>query len=79
LQDATGDHQVKIARDAAQQRAQREKADSTGENRTSAEAVCHPAAERNEDGQAEGVAREHGLHAERRDVQRLRHGRERRI
>ena len=42
-----------------------EKVDAAG-----AEAVRHPAADRNEEGEAEGVAREHRLHAERVDVER---------
>ena len=45
-------------------------ADGGGEHAARAEAVGHPAADGNEDGEAERVAGEHRLHAERRDVER---------
>ena len=56
-----------------------EQPDRRGEDAARAEAVGHPAADRDEDREAERVARQHRLHVERRDVHRLRDGRHRRV
>ena len=63
--------------EAAQHRAQGEKADRRGEDAPRAEAVGHPAAHRDEDGEAQRIARQHRLHAERRHVHRPGDGRHR--
>ena len=73
LEDAARDEQMEVARDAAEERAEREDADRRREDAARAEAIGDPAADRDEDREAQRVAREHRLHAERRDVERARH------
>jgi hypothetical protein len=51
--------------DAAEQRAEREEADRGGKHPARAETIGHPAADRNEHREAQRVARQHRLHAER--------------
>src|ERR1035441_3644990 len=60
-----------IGRDAAQERAEREYSDRRREHATSAEAIGHPTADRNEDRQAQRIAREDRLHAQGSDVERV--------
>ena len=69
LKDAAGNEQMNVGADAAEERAEGEEADGRAEYAPRAKAICHPAADGNENGEADGVAREHGLHAQRRDVQ----------
>ena len=75
LQDAEGHQHLDVGREAAQHRAQGEKADGRGEDAPRAEAVGHPATYRNEDGKAQRIARQHRLHAERHHVHRPGDGR----
>jgi len=51
-----------VAAQAAQQRAEREQADGGGKDATRAEAVRHPSADGNEDGERKRVAGQHRLH-----------------
>src|ERR1700733_10930634 len=74
LQNAACDEQMKIAGDAAEERSERENSDGRAENAAGAEAVGHPSADGNKNGEAQRVAGEHGFHAERRDVERSGHG-----
>ena len=69
LQDAAGDEDMDVAGDTTEERPQGEDADGRGEDAAGAEAVRHPAADGNEDGEREGVAGQHRLHAERRDAE----------
>ncbi len=71
LQNAAGDEGVDVGGNAAQEGAEREDADGGGEDFAGAVAISHPAADGDEDGEAEGVAGENGLHGEWRDVQGL--------
>ena len=77
LQDAAGHQHLDAGREAAQHRADGEEADRRGEDAPRAEPVGHPAAHRNEDGEAQRIARQHRLHAERHHVHRARDGRHR--
>ena len=77
LQDAASHQHVDVGREAAQHRAQGEDADRRGEDAPRAEAVGHPAADRDEDGKAQRIARQHRLHAERHHVHRPGDGRHR--
>src|SRR5271163_2002163 len=52
LQHAKGDQQMDVAGHATEKRTQREKADSGCENAAGSEAIGHPAADGNEDGEA---------------------------
>ena len=74
LEDAEGYEDVDVGGDAAEKRAEAEQADGGGEDAAGAEAIGHPAADGDEDGEAQGVAGEHGLHAERGDFEGLRDG-----
>jgi len=60
-----------LARNAAEKRPQGEDADGGREHPARAEAIRHPAADRNKHGEAQRVAGQHGLHAERSDGERL--------
>jgi hypothetical protein len=66
---------VDVSRDAAKERSKREEADRGREHPARSEAIGHPAADWNEDGEAQRVAGEHRFHAERRDLQGLRNNR----
>jgi len=61
-----------VARNAAEDGPEGEETDRGREHLTSSETVGHPAADRNEDGEAQGVAGQHRLHAERRHPEGLR-------
>ena len=63
LQDAAGDQQMDVVRYAAQKRAEGEEADGGRENPARSEPIRHPAADGNEDRQAQCVAGKHRLHA----------------
>ena len=69
LQDATRDQQMDVARYAAEKRTQGEEANRRREYAAGSEAVRHPAADRNEDRQAQRVAGQDRLHAERSDAE----------
>ena len=56
-----------------------EQANRRREHPASAEAIRHPAANRDKHRQVQCVARQHGLHAERGDGERLGDGRESRV
>src|ERR1700722_3490248 len=58
----------------AQERAEREEADCRGEDAARSEAVRHPAADGDEDGETQRVARQNSLHAEGGDVESFGHG-----
>ena len=79
LQDAAGHQHVDVGRYAAEKRPESEQADGGGENAARSEPIRHPAADRNEDREAQRVAGEHRLHAERGDFERLRDGGHRRV
>ena len=68
-----------VARYAAEKRSEREQPDRRRKHAPRSKPVRHPPADRNENRQAQRVARQHGLHAERRHLQRLGNGRHRRI
>src|ERR1700686_965628 len=74
LQHAAGHQQVDIIRDAAEKRAEREDADRGREHAPRAETIGHPSADGDEYRQAQRIAREHGLHAERRYLECMRNG-----
>src|ERR1700679_629009 len=78
-QHAEGHEPVDVARDAAEKRAERENADRRREYTPRAETVGHPAADGDEYGETQRIAREHGLHVERLYLERLRDGGDRRI
>src|SRR5207249_7137062 len=59
-----------LARNAAEKRPQREEANRGREHPACAEAIGHPAADRNKHRQAQRVTRQHSLHAERGDGER---------
>ncbi len=59
-----------LVAEAAQDRAHGEQADGRGEDAAGTETIGHPAADRNEDGEAQRVARQHRLHIEWRDLHR---------
>src|SRR6202041_92614 len=67
--DPTGDKQMNVAANSTQERAERKYTDGRSEYATGAEAVRHPAADGYEDGKAQGIAGQYGLHAERRNMQ----------
>ena len=73
LQDARSSEDGDVGRDAAEQRTEHEERDRELEHLSRAEAVGHPATDRNEHGEAQRVARQHALQAERRDVEVQRH------
>ena len=70
LQDAAGNQRVDVRREAAKYRPESEQPDRRGEDGARAEPVGHPAADRNEDGEAQRIARQHRFHAERRHIHR---------
>ena len=78
LQDSAGDEQMDIVRDAAKDGPESEEADRGREHPTRTEAIGHPAADGNENREAQRVAGQHRFHAERGDPEGLRddwHGR----
>ena len=74
LQDAARDQHMDVARYAAEKRPQGEEADRGREHPARSESIRHPAADRNEDREAQRVAGQHRLHAQRRHLERLRDG-----
>ena len=68
-----------VAGYTAQQRPQREQADGGREHPPSPKSIRHPAADRNEDREAQGVARQYRLYAQRSYFESIRHGRRRRV
>ena len=60
------DEQMDVAHQSAKRGAEREYSDGRSEDAARAKAVGHPAADRNEDGERERIAREHRPHVERR-------------
>ena len=74
LKDAAGHEEMNVARDATEKRAEGEDSDGRGKDSAGSEFVGHPAADGDEDGQAQGVAGEDGLHAECSDVKSCRDG-----
>ena len=79
LQNSARDQHMNVARDAAEKRAQRENADRRREHAPRSEPVRHPPADRNENREAQRVACQHRLHAERSNMQRRRDRRHRGI
>jgi hypothetical protein len=79
LQNAAGNQLVDVGGESAEQGAEREDADGGRKDAARAVAIGHPAADGNEDGEAECVTREHGLHCERRDVKSGGDGGDRRV
>jgi len=79
LQDPARHEQMDAVRNAAEQRAEGERADRPREHPARAEPVRHPAADGNEHRQTQRVAGEHRLHAQWHDAQRLRDGGHRRV
>src|SRR5258708_3892861 len=74
LQHPAGHQPVDVGRDAAEKRAEGEDADRGCEYSPRAETIGHPAADGDEYGETQRVGREHGLHTERRDLERMRNG-----
>ena len=74
LQNAIGDQHMDVVRDAAEKRPQRKNADGGGKHAARPEPIRHPAADRNEDREAQRIAGKHRLHAERSHFQRRRDG-----
>src|SRR5713226_6991463 len=76
LQHPEGHQPVDVGRDAAEKGAEREDADRGCKYAPRAETIGHPPADGDEYGETQRVGREHGLHAERRYLERLRDGRD---
>ena len=74
MQDAARDEDVNVARNATEKRSYSEEANRGREHPACAESIGHPAADRNEHRQAQRITRQHSLHAERGDGERLRDG-----
>ena len=70
LQNAARDELMDARGDAAKKRPERKQPDRRREHPARSKPVRHPSADGNEDRKAQRVAREHGLHAERRHLQR---------
>ena len=72
LEDATKHEEMNAVRHPREHGAGREERDRGREHPPRPVAIGHPAAQGNEDGDAERVATEHRLHAERDDAERAR-------
>ncbi len=79
LQDPAEHQHMNVRRDAAEERPDREQPDRPCKDPARAEPIRHPAADRDEDREAQRVAGEHRLHAQRRHAERRRDCRHRRV
>ncbi len=68
LENAARNQYMYIRRKSAQQRAQRKQANGGSKHPARTEAVCHPAANRDEDRETQRIARQHRFQTKRADI-----------